>query len=142
MIYARKERIIMNEILQEKAKEQSTMMLKTVFRLAACVYLIWLGGTQMIAHYLDDPENSSIGFMIFGVFFVIAALVYLVYALKVYTKTARKLSEEIEELEAQIAAEQGETAAPAEPAREMTMAEKARLASQVSYEEDTEENAE
>ncbi len=72
--------------LQRRAKERSTLLTKTTFRFIACAYLIYEGYDRMIKRHLENPEEYPRIAMIFGIFFIIMAIVYGIYAFFMYRR--------------------------------------------------------
>ena len=79
--------------LEKRAKERSTLLTKTTFRFIACAYLIYEGYDRMIKRHLENPAEYPRSAMIFGIFFIIMAIVYGIYAALVYRRGVAKKKE-------------------------------------------------
>ena len=84
---------------EQLAKERSTLLTKTVFRLIACAYLSYEGYFRLIRGHLTDPETYPRGAFFFGILFLVMAVLYLIHGARVYLRESRRLRERQRELE-------------------------------------------
>lgn len=97
--------------VEERAKQRSTLVTKTFFRLAACVYLSWSAYRQLYLEYMKDPETHTKGYLIFACVFIAAAAVYFIYAVRVFLREAKKQNAEWAAMDRAAAARAAEEAA-------------------------------